>query len=56
MNPILLQRAYQLHNHICEILLSSYESLQDFYEMMLEHLPNNDEKPVHRKISLSPPL
>ncbi|CAF2818752.1 unnamed protein product [Rotaria sp. Silwood2] len=47
INPTLLQRAHNLHNSICEILLSSYESLQDFYEIMLEHLPNNEEKPVH---------
>ncbi|CAF1327656.1 unnamed protein product [Rotaria sordida] len=47
INPSLLQRAYNLHNSICEILLSSYESLQDFYEIMLEHLPDNEEKPVH---------
>ncbi|CAF3725517.1 unnamed protein product [Adineta steineri] len=47
INPSLLQRAHNLHNNICEILLSSYESLQDFYETMLEHLPNNDEKPTH---------
>ncbi|CAF4608010.1 unnamed protein product [Rotaria sp. Silwood1] len=47
VNPVLLQRAYNLHNSICEILLSSYESLQDFYEIMLEHLPDNEVKPVH---------
>lgn len=47
INPSLLQRAYNLHNTICEILLSSYESLQDFYESMIEHLPDNETKPVH---------
>ncbi|CAF1648237.1 unnamed protein product, partial [Adineta ricciae] len=47
INPSLLQRAYNLHNSICEILLSSYESLQDFYENMLEHLPSNADKPLH---------
>ncbi|UJR20758.1 hypothetical protein I4U23_023876 [Adineta vaga] len=47
INPSLLQRAYSLHNNICEILLSSYESLQDFYEIMLEHLPANTDKPLH---------
>ncbi len=49
INPSLLQRAYNLHNNICEILLSSYESLQDFYETMIEHIPNNQEKPLHGK-------
>ncbi|CAM4922391.1 unnamed protein product [Rotaria socialis] len=47
INPALLERAYNLHNRICEILLSSYQSLQDFYEAMLEHLPDSEEKPIH---------
>ncbi|CAF3733453.1 unnamed protein product [Rotaria magnacalcarata] len=47
INPALLERAYNLHNSICKILLSSYQSLQDFYEAMLEHLPDSEEKPVH---------
>ena len=49
IDPNLLQRAYNLHNTICEILLASYESLQDFYETMIEHLPTGEEKPGHGK-------
>ncbi|UJR28838.1 hypothetical protein I4U23_010062 [Adineta vaga] len=48
LNPSLLDRAYHLHYNICEILLSSYESLQDFYEKMIEHLPSNETKPIHK--------
>ncbi|CAF3479267.1 unnamed protein product [Adineta steineri] len=47
INSNLLDRAYHLHNNICEILLSAYESLQDFYEKMIEHLPSNQQKPIH---------
>ncbi|CAF4300828.1 unnamed protein product [Rotaria sp. Silwood2] len=47
LNPNLLERAYHLHNNICEILLSSYESLQDFYEKMIQHLPANEQKAIH---------
>ncbi|CAF3528073.1 unnamed protein product [Rotaria sp. Silwood1] len=47
INPSLLERAYHLHNNICEILLSVYESLQDFYEKMIQHLPANEQKPIH---------
>ncbi|CAF1649585.1 unnamed protein product, partial [Adineta ricciae] len=47
VSPDLLERAYRLHNNICEILLSTYESLQDFYEKMIEHLPANETKPTH---------
>lgn len=53
INPALLQRAYNLHNSICEILLSSYESLQDFYETMLEQSPSNEDKPVHGESLMS---
>ncbi|CAF4394390.1 unnamed protein product, partial [Adineta steineri] len=45
INSNLLDRAYHLHNNICEILLSAYEALQDFYEKMIEHLPSNQQKP-----------
>ncbi|CAF3151214.1 unnamed protein product [Rotaria socialis] len=47
LNPTLLDRAYHLHNNICEILLSSYESLQDFYEKMIQHLSAHEQKPIH---------
>ncbi|CAF3536336.1 unnamed protein product [Rotaria sordida] len=47
LHPSLLERAYHLHNNICEILLSSYESLQDFYEKMIQHLPANEQKTIH---------
>ena len=50
VNPTLLDRAYQLHNLICEILLSAYESLQDFYEKMVDQLPADRAKPVYGKI------
>lgn len=49
INPSLLDRAYQLHNNICELLLSVYESLQDFYEKMIQHLPPNEQKPILSK-------
>lgn len=47
LNPNLLDRAYQLHNTLCEILLSAYESLQDFYEKLFEQLPANERQPEH---------